>query len=271
MDAQQPSSPIPAPPLTPERRAQLLMERGLALYGRGDVVDAVRHWLAACQSDPRNGRAAGYIAFATEHDGIDPSELRFDSSLLRLDPDPIGPPRTNDVPDYIPNPPRTADLLGELSTSARLEASETAPIKASYSPRAPEAPLHADPEVAAALVRLREHLGADDFSGALEEAELILVREPNLAEATVGRRKAAENLMRMFESKVGDLLAVPVLRIPADEVIWLNLNPREGFILSQVDGILRFEDILDVCGMPRLEALRVLANLVSDKVIAPAS
>ncbi len=56
-------------PVTPQGRARLLVDRGLALYGRGDVAGAVRHWLAAREADPENRRAVDYLEFAREHDG----------------------------------------------------------------------------------------------------------------------------------------------------------------------------------------------------------
>ena len=46
-----------------------------------------------------------------------------------------------------------------------------------------------------------------------------------------------------------------------------NLEPRSAFLLSRLDGSLTIEDVLDVSGMPRLEALRVLAELVVRGVI----
>src|SRR5206468_3215983 len=133
---------------------------------------------------------------------------------------------------------------------------------------AAESPVeHADPELAALFRELRDREEHDDFTGTFDLAERILQRVPDDPAARGAYERAAENLIRMLESKLGDLKAVPAVKIPADEVIWLNLNHREGFVLSQVDGLMRYDDILDVCGMPRLEALRILVSLVSDGVI----
>ena len=41
-----------------------------------------------------------------------------------------------------------------------------------------------------------------------------------------------------------------------------DLEPRSAFLLSRIDGAMTVEDVLDVSGMPRLEALRVMALLV---------
>ena len=41
-----------------------------------------------------------------------------------------------------------------------------------------------------------------------------------------------------------------------------DLDPRAAFLLSRIDGCMTVDDLLDVSGMPRLEAMRVLALLI---------
>jgi len=71
----------------------------------------------------------------------------------------------------------------------------------------------------------------------------------------------------MFASKVGEVSRTPRVRMAEDEIIWLNLDHRAGFLLSLIDGHTTFEDILLICGLPQLEALRLLAQLIQEKVI----
>jgi hypothetical protein len=54
--------------------------------------------------------------------------------------------------------------------------------------------------------------------------------------------------------------AVPAFRSAAP-LAALGLGPEEGFVLSRIDGLLSIDEILDVCGMPRLEAYRYLCQL----------
>ena len=56
--------------------------------------------------------------------------------------------------------------------------------------------------------------------------------------------------------------AVPVPALSETQLRWLGLDHRSGFLLSRVDGIATVEDVLDVCGMPRLEALKTLVDLI---------
>jgi hypothetical protein len=51
-------------------------------------------------------------------------------------------------------------------------------------------------------------------------------------------------------------------------VRWLSLDHRAGFVLSCVDGYSSIDEILDVSGMPPLDALRVLYELLQQRIIA---
>jgi hypothetical protein len=114
----------------------------------------------------------------------------------------------------------------------------------------------------------RDLLELDDFSGAVELLDKVLAERPDHAEAARLREEAEAELVKMYSSKVGDLDAVPRVRMASDEIIWLNLDHRAGFVLSMIDGHICYEDILSVTGLPRLEGLRILAQLVQEKVIA---
>jgi hypothetical protein len=46
------------------------------------------------------------------------------------------------------------------------------------------------------------------------------------------------------------------------------MDHRAGFILSLIDGASSVDLILDVCGMPKLDALRILQELVQQKIVA---
>jgi hypothetical protein len=93
-------------------------------------------------------------------------------------------------------------------------------------------------------------------------AELVLGREPDSPQA----RRCADNcrrrLLSLYQSKIGDVSGVPVPSLSENELRWLGLDHRAGFLLSRVDGISSVEDVLDVCGMPRLEALKTLVDLL---------
>jgi hypothetical protein len=52
-----------------------------------------------------------------------------------------------------------------------------------------------------------------------------------------------------------------------EEIRWLSLDHRSGFLLSFVDGMTPIDDVLDVSSMPELDALRILFELRTQGVI----
>jgi hypothetical protein len=49
--------------------------------------------------------------------------------------------------------------------------------------------------------------------------------------------------------------------------MWLNLDHRAGFLLSQIDGTVDYENLFALSGLPRLDTARILAALLADGVI----
>jgi hypothetical protein len=71
----------------------------------------------------------------------------------------------------------------------------------------------------------------------------------------------------MYAARLGALDRVVSVAVPADQIRWLSLDHRAGFLLSLVDGISTLEEILDISGMTRLEALRIMYALLEQRVI----
>ncbi len=112
-----------------------------------------------------------------------------------------------------------------------------------------------------------EMLDLDDFSGAIELLDKVLDLRPGDVEAMRLREGAEVELLKLFESKLGDLSQVPEVCMAGDEVIWLNLDHRAGFVLSLVDGHTCYDDILIVSGLSEIEGMRILVQLLQEKVI----
>jgi hypothetical protein len=71
----------------------------------------------------------------------------------------------------------------------------------------------------------------------------------------------------MYESKLGPLGLVPRLAIKPEEIMWLNLDHRAGFLLSRIDGTVDYESLFALSGLPRLDTARILSALLLDGVI----
>jgi hypothetical protein len=109
---------------------------------------------------------------------------------------------------------------------------------------------------------MEELYALDDLTGALRYAELILGREPESQQAKRCAENCRKRLLSLYSSKIGNLGAVPVPALGDAELRWLGLDHRSGFLLSRVDGVSTVEEVLDICGMPRLEALKTLVDLL---------
>ena len=121
-----------------------------------------------------------------------------------------------------------------------------------------------DPEV----IAMKDRYATGDFSGALIVAEGILEAEPQHDEARRCRERCTDVLSQMYLARLGSLAQIVQVALSGDEIRWLSLDHRAGFLLSLIDGYSSIETLLDISGMPRLEALRILYGLLDQRVIA---
>ncbi len=117
------------------------------------------------------------------------------------------------------------------------------------------------------LVDLRDRYAVGDFTGAHEIAEAILADDPDNTEALRFRESCRDVLIQMYTARIGATSRMPKLAIPTNELQWLSLDHRAGFLLSCIDGRSTVEEILDVSGMPALDALRILYTLLQQQII----
>jgi hypothetical protein len=141
--------------------------------------------------------------------------------------------------------------------------------------RPAEPPLPPEPEVdlassgmlEPAYAEMKDRYAMGDFTGALVIAESVLEVEPSDAEAQRYAESCRKVLTQMYAARLGALDRVVSVAVPADQIRWLSLDHRAGFLLSLVDGISTLEEILDISGMSRLEALRIMYALLEQRVI----
>lgn len=107
-----------------------------------------------------------------------------------------------------------------------------------------------------------------DFSGALSVAEKILESEPHHEEAVRCAQSCRDVLGDMYASRIGDMEQTLMVAMSPDQIRWLSLDHRAGFLLSMIDGISTVDELLDVCGMQRLDALRIICNLLDQRVVS---
>jgi HD-GYP domain-containing protein (c-di-GMP phosphodiesterase class II) len=76
-----------------------------------------------------------------------------------------------------------------------------------------------------------------------------------------------EELERSCLETLGSLDRVPRVKVATADLGKLALDHRAGFVLTFVDGASSIETILDASGLPRLELLRILRDLVRAGVV----
>ncbi|MFO0628393.1 MAG: hypothetical protein U0325_22660 [Polyangiales bacterium] len=115
---------------------------------------------------------------------------------------------------------------------------------------------------------MRERLELNDFNGALGLAQSLTEIDPHDGEALRVADLCRQRLRAIYVGRLGELTQVPTLTISRNELRWLTLDHRAGFVLSLIDGASSIEDIIDVSTMPTFEVLRTLYVLLSQNVIA---
>jgi len=117
------------------------------------------------------------------------------------------------------------------------------------------------------LDEIEARLSLDDHSGALELSRKRLAALPSDRKTAGYLRRCEDTLMEMYSSRIGDFSQRVKLSMTGSELQWLSIDHRAGFLVAQVDGAITVEELLEICGMPKLDALRILQELLQQKVI----
>jgi len=135
-------------------------------------------------------------------------------------------------------------------------------------PKAGLPPVPARTQPADPVAEMRDRFSLGDYTGALAAAESLLAASPEHAEA----KRCADNcrsvLEQMYAARIGPLDRIPHMAVPREKLQWLSIDHQAGFVLSHVDGVSSLQMIMAACGMPVLDVLRILHELVHSRVIA---
>jgi hypothetical protein len=165
-------------------------------------------------------------------------------------------------------------LLDAVATNPPLQSSD--PPRLSFGPAAGDAlelvgvraqSVRPGPPPKATMAEVRDRFDVGDFTGALALAAKILEDEPEHVDALLYAEHCRDTLKQMYVSNLGGLRKVPQIAVSQEQLRWLALDHRAGFLLAQLDGRSTFEELLDVCGMPPFEAIRLLVQLLQQNVI----
>jgi len=115
---------------------------------------------------------------------------------------------------------------------------------------------------------MKDRYATGDFTGALVVADSLLEENADDLDAQRYGQSCRDVLTQMYSARLGSLAQRVRVAVPGDQIRWLSLDHRAGFVLSLIDGSSSVEELLDISGMTRLDALRILFTLYDQRVIA---
>lgn len=214
-----------------------------------------------------------YIAQAVEpsvpgeaNDELETPSERLARILTATEPTPVPPSRRTPTPEShgmlsFANSQAASAPPAEISRA--IVAARKGPVEPRFSVPAQKAKWGDDP-----LTEMRERFSLGDYTGALSVAEAVLEQRPSDVEASACADSCRAVLIKMYMARLGPFDKVPTVIVAPTQLRWLSIDHRAGFILSHIDGSSSLEMILDVSGMPPLDCLRILYELVQQRVVA---
>ena len=271
-----------------ENRFSALLLEGLDHYRKGRMMEAVRAWEEAYTLEPSNLRAREFLRSALEriHAHMAPPAAPQQAAHPWLPPPatqqqvsadaarkagvklPAEPPPAVQTKSTLQMPWDDGPSMALPQNTPPPGSTEEAGAAWRIHQEPLPVPAGEDDELSAWVAGARELVALNDFSGAMELLAKILARSPNDTQARKLYATCEENLIHMYESKLGAMHRVPRVVLPPDEIIWLNLDPRAGFVLAQIDGTVSFEDLYAICGLQRLDTARILSQLLEEGVVS---
>lgn len=259
--------------------ARALVQRGVEAYLAGRREEAAAALEEALRLEPRDAKARWYLERLAEA----PAPGARANAVAPSAAAPSGPDRAPEPAASLPPVAGDEELARspwddgpaagtpiELDEAAGLDlaaVAEAPPLRALVPDGPPATPAPQRSEVEVWLSAAKELFALGDFSGSLELIEKILEVDPGHAEARAYLAQNEATLISMYESKLGSPSRVPRLAIQPEEVPWLNLDHRAGFLLAQIDGTVDYDSLFAISGLPRLDTARILANLLAGGVI----
>lgn len=119
----------------------------------------------------------------------------------------------------------------------------------------------------AQIAEMKDRYAMGDFTGALIVAEGLLEADAGDLDAQRYAQSCRDVLTQMYSARLGALTQRVRVAVPGDQIRWLSLDHRAGFMLSLIDGSSTVEELLDISGMNRLDALRILYTLYDQRVV----
>lgn len=267
------------------QEARELIQRGLEHYACGFLRDAVVEWenaLSLDPADPQAPRLLEYVRRKVESaDAVRGRRETLESPI----PEYMAPLTTESGERRL-----TAAALGQGVVVAAFHQEDTrrversSPVEERYTTAdtlkefpalvsatepSTDAPDDADERVRDLIRQCREALRDHRMDDAAMLAEVTFeLADGSPSPSLEGLLQSALAIFeRAFLGYIGDARATPIRAVPAEKLAELGFDNRAAFLMSRVDGLISVGDLLHVTGLPRFEALRLVAALLRARAI----
>ena len=207
----------------------LLLKRGLNHYGLGEIDSAITCWENVVELDPSNSAARDYLATAYEERGDEDA-----------------------TPTSQPSPP---DPLGDDDATPRsfgsLEVFDSGDDE------------NLDTQIEGALEAYR----GGDLDTAWNQLQDAAAKEPDRIDVQGYIGLVRSKRAKLFAEEIGDTSRCLARKRGMEELTDLNLTPQEGFLLSQIDGLVTIEEVISLSTSGRVETLEMLVRLIREGVV----
>ena len=212
-----------------------LLKRGLNHYGLGELDSAIVCWEKARALDPGNQAARDYLETAYEERAESgPTETPMSASSGEF----------QDVDDDAT--PQSLEFI--------------------LTPDGPDLPLpenDPDARIASAL----EAFKAGELDQAWSQLQEVAREMPGRldVEGYLGLVRAER--AKKFAREIGDKGRTLQLTCKMEDLKVLNLQPDEGFLLSQIDGRVTIEELISLSSTDRVRTLETLARFLREGLV----
>ena len=121
--------------------------------------------------------------------------------------------------------------------------------------------------IAGWLTQMHDHYLTGDYTGALGFAELILAEEPDHPAAGRHAARCRSVLTDMLLARLGPTDQRVARLMSGAELRWVTLDREAEQLIALADAAPSLEEWLERSGLPRLEALKRLSQLVEQRVL----
>jgi hypothetical protein len=238
-------------------RAAQLVEAGVWLRLSGDQEGARKLFEQALRFDPQNARARQLLKESGA--GTPKAAPMVQNAFMIPTPMPA---------NFVPSGWEAKSGPVQQVVEARHEPYDALDLLSSESRNTPVPSARVVQQLDVLLKGVDDLLSLDDHSSALEILETCEKMAPAHPEIEKRRRRSEAVLETMLQSKLGPPSAQPRRKLNDDEIIWLNLDHRAGFVLAQIDGVVSFDDLYALSGMSRIDTAKILVQLLEEGAIS---